>query len=86
MNFLSALLKGIAFVPSVVTGVESVFGKNPGGNKKDAALNIITSALSMAEAVSNKDIVDVDKFRGGVSQIIDGTVQCLNASLWAKTK
>ena len=86
MNFLSALLKGISFVPSVVQGVESVFGKNPGANKKDAALTIITSALSMAEAVSNKDIVDVDRFRGGISQIIDGTVQCLNASLWAKAK
>jgi len=71
--------------PAFITS-ESVFGKNPGANKKDAALTIITSALSMAEAVSNKDIVDVDRFRGGISQIIDGTVQCLNASLWAKAK
>ncbi len=71
--------------PAFITS-ESVFGKTPGTDKKGAALNIITSALSMAEAVSNKDIVDQDKFRSGISQIIDGTVQCLNASLWAKAK
>jgi hypothetical protein len=41
--------------------------------------------LNLDEAVSNKDIVDVDKFRSGLGQIIDGTVQCLNASVWAAT-
>lgn len=39
--------------------------------------------LSLDEAVSNKDIMDLDKFRGGLGLIIDGTVQCLNASVWA---
>ena len=86
MNFLAILLRGIAFVPAVVQGVESVFGSKSGTDKKEAALNFVASALSITEAVTNKDIVDVDKFRGGLGQIIDGTVQCLNSSAWSKAK
>jgi hypothetical protein len=86
MNFLAILLRSIAFIPAVVQGVESVFGGKAGTDKKEAALNFVTSALSITEAVTNKDIVDVDQFRGGLGQIIDGTVQCLNASAWAKAK
>jgi hypothetical protein len=37
------------------------------------------------DAVANKNVVDVDKFRDGLGKIIDGVVQCLNASVWAKT-
>ena len=86
MNFLATLLRSIAFIPAVVQGVESVFGGKAGTDKKEAALNFVASALSITEAVSKKDIVDVEKFRGGLGQIIDGTVQCLNASAWAKAK
>jgi hypothetical protein len=71
--------------PAFITG-ESVFGSKSGTDKKEAALNFVASALSIAEAVTNKDIVDVEKFRGGLGQIIDGTVQCLNSSLWSKAK
>jgi hypothetical protein len=86
MNFLSVLLRGIAFIPAIVQGVEGVFGTKSGADKKNAALNFVSSALSMAGAVTNKEIVGVEKFRGGLGQIIDGTVQCLNASAWAKAK
>jgi hypothetical protein len=86
MNFLATLLRSIAFIPAVVQGVESVFGGKAGTDKKEAALNFVASALSITEAVTNKDIVNVDQFRGGLGQIIDGTVQCLNASAWAKAK
>ena len=86
MNFLAILLRSIAFIPAVVQGVESVFGGKAGTDKKEAALNFVASALSITEAVTNKDIVNVDQFRGGLGQIIDGTVQCLNASAWAKAK
>ena len=86
MNFLATLLRSIAFVPAIVQGVESVFGSKAGADKKEAALNFVSSALSITEAVTNKDIVNVDQFRGGLGQIIDGTVQCLNASAWAKAK
>ncbi len=40
--------------------------------------------ISLDEALASKDIVDNDKFTDGLGKIIDGTVQCLNASAWAK--
>jgi hypothetical protein len=57
-----------------------------GGDKKEAALSFVGAALSMGEAVAAKDIVDENKFHDGLSKVIDGTVDCLNASLWAKKK
>jgi hypothetical protein len=84
MNFLAKLLQGIAFVPAVVNGIEGLFGKRAGNEKKDAAMSFVQAALSMAEAITNKDIVDAGKFQEGLGKVIDGTVLCLNASLWAK--
>jgi hypothetical protein len=40
--------------------------------------------LGVTEAVTSRDIVDEEKFKDGLSKVIDGTVQCLNASTWAK--
>jgi len=57
-----------------------------GGEKKEAALSFVSAALSMSEAIAAKDVVDEDKFRDGLSKVVDGTVDCLNASLWAKKK
>ncbi|HEX6881437.1 MAG TPA: hypothetical protein VF135_13790 [Terriglobales bacterium] len=85
MNFLTKLLRGISFVPAVVHGVEALFGSKAGAEKKEAALSFAASALSMADAVLNKDIADPEKFRDGLGKIIDGVVQCLNASAWAKS-
>ena len=84
MNFLAKLLRGVAFIPAVVHGIEALFGSKSGGEKKEAALSFISAALSMTEAVTNKDIVDENKFRDGLGKIIDGVVQCLNSSAWAK--
>ncbi len=86
MNFLAILLKGISFIPAVVYGVEAIFGSRSGNEKKEAALSFVTSALSITEAVSQREIVDEDKFRDGLGKVIDGVVQCLNASAWAKAK
>jgi len=86
MNFLAILLKGISFIPAVVHGVEAIFGSRSGNEKKEAALSFVTSALSITEAVSQREIVDEDKFRDGLGKVIDGVVQCLNASAWAKAK
>ncbi len=55
-----------------------------GTDKKQAALSFVGSALSITEAIASKDIVDPDKFQGGLSKVIDGVVDCLNASSWAK--
>ena len=84
MIFLSKLLQGIAFIPAVVHGIEGLFGARSGADKKEAALSFVGSALSMADAVANRDIVDANKFHDGLAKMIDGAVDCLNASVWAK--
>ena len=84
MNFLAKLLKGIAFIPAVVNGVEGLFGGRSGGDKKEAALSFASAALGVTEAVASRDIIDEEKFRDGLGKVIDGAVQCLNASSWAK--
>jgi hypothetical protein len=84
MNFLNQLLRGIAFVPALVNGIESLFAGKSGTEKKDAAMSFLESALSTVDAVAQRDIVDPEKFKDGISKIIDGTVECLNASTWAK--
>jgi hypothetical protein len=84
MDFLSQLLRGIAFVPALVNGIESLFASKSGAEKKGAAMSFIQSALSIADAVAAREIIDPVNFRNGLSLIIDGTVQCLNASTWCK--
>ena len=85
MNFLPKLLQGLAFIPAVVSGIEGLFGGRSGAQKKDAALSFVQAALSMSDAVTNRQIVDEEKFKQGLSKLIDGTVDCLNASVWRKT-
>lgn len=84
MNFLAKLLRGIAFIPAIVHGIEGLFGGKSGPDKKEAALSFVSAALSMSEAITQREIVDADKFKEGLGKVIDGTVQCLNASAWAK--
>ena len=86
MSFLAILLRGISFIPSIVHGVEGLFGTSNGGQKKQAALSFVSAALGVAGAVEQKQIVDGDKFSAGLGKVIDGVVDCLNASAWAKTK
>src|SRR5579863_3062377 len=84
MDFLSQLLRGIAFVPSLVSGIEGLFGDKLGTEKKDAAMSFLQNALAMTDQIAAREIIEPEKFRNGISQIIDGTVQCLNASTWCK--
>ena len=84
MDFLSQLLRGIAFVPALVSGIESLFGGKPGVDKKDAAMSFLQNALAMTDAVAAREIINPEQFRDGISKIIDGTVECLNASTWCK--
>ncbi len=85
MNFLSQLLRGISFIPALVSGIESLFASKNGAEKKDAAMSFLESALGTVDAVAQREIVDPGKFKDGISKIIDGTVECLNASTWAKS-
>jgi len=83
MNFLTKLLQGISLAPTVIAGVEELTGPNNGSDKKNAALNFVQSAISVSDAVANKQIVDPAKFSDGLGKVIDGVVACLNASVWA---
>jgi hypothetical protein len=84
MDFLSQLLRGIAFVPALVNGIEAMFGGKSGTEKKDAAMSFLENAMATMDAVAAREIVEPAKFREGISKIVDGTVECLNASTWAK--
>ena len=84
MNFLNQLLRGIAFIPALVNGIEELFASKSGTEKKDAAMSFLESALNTVDAIAARDIVDPEKFKSGISMIVDGTVTCLNASTWAK--
>jgi len=84
MDFLQKLLQGISFVPAIVNSIEGLFGHQSGQQKKDSAISFVTAALQLTEAVASRDIVDEAKFREGLSKLVDGTVECLNASSWAR--
>ena len=86
MNFLSKLLQGIAFVPAIVTGVEGLFGRKSGVDKKNTALTLAQNTIQVTDAIAGKDIVDAGRFQDGLGKVIDGVVQCLNASVWSKSK
>ena len=85
MNFLSQLLRGIAFIPALVSGIESLFTSKSGTEKKDAAMSFMESALATVDAIAAREIVDPEKFKHGISVMIDGAVECFNASAWAKS-
>jgi len=86
MNFLSKLLQGIAFTPAIVTGIEGLFGHKSGAEKKSTALMLVQKTIGATDAIAGKDVIDAGKFQDGLSKVIDGVVQCLNSSVWAKTK
>lgn len=84
MNFLVLFLRGVALLPSVIQGVESLFGAKTGAQKKEAALSIVTSAINVTNAIEQKTIVDPTSFTAALGAIVDGIVACLNASIWHK--
>ena len=77
MDFLKLFLRGLALLPSLIQGIESIYGAKTGAEKKNAA-------LKMTDAIAQKTIADGDRFSAGLGLVIDGVVACLNASIWAK--
>jgi hypothetical protein len=47
-------------------------------------MSFLENALSAADAVAAREIINPEQFRNGISMVIDGVVQCLNASTWCK--
>jgi hypothetical protein len=84
MDFLKLFLRTIVLIPGVIQGTEAMFGAKTGEQKKKAAVEIVGSAINIADAVTMKQIADSTKFTEGLNSIIDGVVACLNASIWAK--
>jgi hypothetical protein len=67
-----------------LAGTETISGSKSGSEKKDAAMSFLESALATVDAVAAREIVDPEKFKNGISMVVDGAVLCLNASAWAK--
>jgi hypothetical protein len=84
MDFLKLFLRAIVLIPGIIQGTEAMFGAKTGEQKKKAAVEIVGSAINIADAVTMKQIADSSRFTEGLSAIIDGVVTCLNASIWAK--
>ncbi len=84
MEFLAVFLRSVSSIPSVVQGTEALFGAKTGEQKRDAAIAMVGSAINITDAVSGKQIADAGRFTKGLTMIVDGVVECLNASLWAK--
>ena len=48
------------------------------------AMLFLQNALSTADAIAGREIIDPEQLRNGISKIIDGPLPCLNASSWCK--
>ena len=83
MNFLEHIKRDRVY-PSVGERNRRTFRQQTGAEKKSAAMSFLENALAMFDAAAARDIVDPVKFRDGISKIIDGTVDCFNASAWVK--
>ena len=84
MDFLALFLRGVSLLPSIVQGVETMYGAQTGAQKRHAAVELVGAALSVADCVGGKPIVDQEKFTAALGTVVDGIVECLNASVWAK--
>jgi hypothetical protein len=84
MGIFGKILQCIQFVPAAVHSVEVLFGHKSGQEKKEAALTLVGEAVGIGGALSEQPIADELKFKNGLGKIIDGVVECLNASVWAK--
>ena len=82
MEFLKLFLRGIALLPSVIQGIESLYGAKTGQQKREAAIAIAGAAINVVDAAESKTIVDPAKFTAALGIIVDGVVACLNASIW----
>jgi hypothetical protein len=55
------------------------------GGTLTGPLTLPGNALAMTDAVAAREIVNPEQFKEGISGIIDGVVQCMNASTWTKS-
>jgi hypothetical protein len=84
MEFVSKLLQGLSFIPAIVNGLEGLLKNHPGLEKRAAALSFLEETLSLGEALCQRQVKDEAKFREGLGKMVDGAVECLNASAWSE--
>ena len=84
MDFLRVFLRGIALLPTVIQGIEALYGAKNGEQKRSAAIAVVGAAIIVADAVASQQIVNSAAFTAALGVIVDGVVACLNASIWAK--
>ena len=98
MDFLQKVLQGMSLIPAVVNSIEGLFGAHCGRQKKESAMAFVAAAMqlppqnfksglsgdSAAGAFASREIINETKFREGLSRMIDGAVECLNASSWGQ--
>ena len=77
-------LHAIALVPAVVNSIEGLFGRHSGREKKESAIAFVLAAVHLREAAARREVVDEERFKEGLSKMIDAVVECLNASSWAR--
>jgi hypothetical protein len=79
MHFMARFLHGVAMLPSVVQGMETVYGQGTGAQKRAMAMSVAVNAIEPSNAID-----DPQRFAEGLGMVVDGVVTCLNASLWTK--
>jgi len=62
MDYVAKLLHGLSFLPAVISGIEGLFGKRSGEEKKSAALSFL-EALSISDALGKRQIMDEAEFK-----------------------
>ncbi len=81
---MAAVVSAPAQTVSTTTISEGLLNNRSGAEKKNAAMSFVSAALQLSDAVTSRHIVDEEKFKQGLSTVIDGVVLCLNSSTWAK--
>ncbi len=79
-SFLNKFLKGLAYLPTVIMGVESVFGPKQGTTKKAQADEIVNTIMDTVNSVANGQIIDSKLFNEGKDEAIEGILKCLKAT------
>jgi hypothetical protein len=86
MDFMKIFLRSVSALPAVVQSVEALYGSDTGAQKREAAIALVGAAINIFDATETKTIVDPARFTAALGVIVDGVVDCLNASLWAQPR
>ena len=86
MNFLTKLFREIAFVPLLVLEVERMLGQKSGADEEERGATVDADDDVGYPRSGHQENCGRRRVSGRLGKVIDGVVQCLNASAWAKKK